>query len=282
MKFNDSKMLCFLFLSKRSFNRKSLLDKEFLFKVLKTKFFFLNNEKKLYLLESLKKPISFSNEKSLMLDKKKLTVSQLLFSKIHIGHDRSVWNFWSSSFLFGERHNQHIINITKSLFFMKKVLKILVSLSNNNGTVLFVSTKTDQARLLEPFLPKNHLFISSSWVGGLLTNWFSLSNSLIQNSLKKEKSLKKLFRKKTRILKMFKGFLVSGDLITKLPDLIIFLNVNENQLAIKEAEKLGIPTIGIVDSNTDCRGLTYSIPGNDDSLESHLFYLQFFKKAITK
>jgi small subunit ribosomal protein S2 len=165
---------------------------------------------------------------------------------------------------------------------MKKVLKVLSLLSNNECKVLFVSTKLEKARLLESFVPKNHLFLCSGWVGGFLTNWHSLTHLFHSHSLIRERSLKNLFRKKVRILKILRGFFVSGTFTKRLPDLIVFLNVNENRFAIKEAQKLNIPTVGILDSDSDPRGLTYVLPGNDDSIESHLFYLQFFKKVLTK
>jgi small subunit ribosomal protein S2 len=217
-----------------------------------------------------------------LITKKRLTLEQLLLAKVHLGHNSSLWNQWCSSFLFGERYNQHIFDLSKSLFHMKKILKVLALLSNNKGKILFISTKTDKSRLIESLIPNNHMFLCSSWVGGLLTNWHSLTEPFHSNILEKERSIKSLFRKKVRLLKIFRGFFITGRITSKLPDLIVFLNVNENRFAIKEAQQLNIPTIGIVDSDSDPRGLTYVIPGNDDSIESHLFYLQFFKKALTK
>ena len=201
-------------------------------------------------------------------------VNQLFDARIHLGHRKSRWNPKMAPYIYGVREGTHIIDLNETVALLGKALRVLANVLRDGGNILFVGNRRENA-LLAGALGKRYqervAFINTKWVGGTLTNWETFDET------KKRLSFKKKTKNK-RISSYLKGFPEGFG----QPDLIVLLNVNSNRLIIREANTLHIPTIGILDTNSDPAGITYPIAGNDDSARSHFFYCQAFSYVINK
>jgi small subunit ribosomal protein S2 len=177
-------------------------------------------------------------------------------------------------YIYGVREGVHVIDLNETVGLLGKALRVLANVLRDGGNVLFVGNRRENA-LLSGALGKRYkdrvAFINTKWVGGTLTNWETFDET------KKRLSIKKKTKNK-RISNYLQGFPSEFG----QPDLIILLNVNSNRLLIREAATLHIPIIGIVDTNSDPEGITYPIPGNDDSVRSQFFYCQAFSYVMNK
>jgi len=217
-----------------------------------------------------------------------LTIQQLLEAGVHLGHKTLRWNPKMKKYIFGKRDSIHIIDLTQTLELTNVALEKIYNVITNNGKILFVSTKKQASEAIaEVAKDTNQYFVNYRWLGGMLTNWGTISNSI--KKLKKleielvaenrgftKKELLKMSVKKDKLQRSLGGI---ADM-KKVPDLVFIIDTNYESLAIHESVKLGIPIIAILDSNSNPDGIDYPIPGNDDARRSIDLYCNLIKETI--
>ena len=218
----------------------------------------------------------------------KVTVKDLLEAGVHLGHKTFRWNPKMKPYIFGEKNSIHIIDLSKTLELLKTALLELHKSVSSGGKVLFVSTKKQASELIaEVAKETDNYYVNFRWLGGMLTNWNTISNSI-----KRLKNLKKNlleedsgFTKKELIKMNLESEKLERSLggiseMKKIPDIIFVIDTNIESLAILEAKKLKIPIIGVLDSNSDPDNIDFPIPGNDDARRSINLYCDLIKKTI--
>ena len=217
-----------------------------------------------------------------------VTIQQLLEAGVHLGHKTLRWNPKMKRYIFGKRDSIHIIDLTQTLELTKVALEKIHSTIANNGKILFVSTKKQASEAIaEVAKETDQFFVNYRWLGGMLTNWGTISNSI--KKLKKleidlvaenrgftKKELLKMTVKKDKLQRSLGGI---SDM-KKIPDLVFIIDTNYESLAIQESVKLGIPIVAILDSNSNPDGIDYPIPGNDDARRSIDLYCTLIKDTI--
>jgi small subunit ribosomal protein S2 len=217
------------------------------------------------------------------------TMRQMLEAGVHFGHQTRFWNPKMAPFIFGARNKIHIINLEKSLPLFQDAMKFARTLASNKGTILFVGTKR-QAReiVMEEATRAGMPFVDSRWLGGMLTNYKTVKGSLKRlkdlEQMVEDGSLEKLSKKEAltysreleKLQKAMGGIKDMGG----VPDAIFVIDVGFHKIAVTEAKKLGIPVIGIVDTNNSMDGVDYVIPGNDDSTRAIRLYARGVADAI--
>lgn len=214
------------------------------------------------------------------------TIKDLLEAGVHFGHRKNMWNPKMAPYIYGINHGIHIIDLTKTYFMLHKALEVLRSCAAKNKKVLFVGTKKQAADAVALYaIQCGQHYINHRWRGGVLTNWSTVSKSIktmeeyektIEGDTfanKKEKTL--LMKDHEKLSKSLGGVRNMGG----LPDLVFVIDTRENFIAIQEANKLGIPVIAIVDTNSKLEGVTYPIPGNDDATKSIELYMRLASYA---
>ncbi len=206
-----------------------------------------------------------------------ITMKELLEAGVHFGHQTKRWNPKMKDFIFGERNGIYIIDLQKTLKMFKDASKYVQDLAAEGKTVLFVGTKRQaQDAIAEEATRCGMFYINQRWLGGLLTNWVT-----VQKSVKRLKELddmatdgryellpKKEVIKLERERKHLQANLAGIKNMNRLPDSIFVIDSNKEQIAVKEARKLGIPVVAVVDTNCDPSEVDYVIPGNDDALRA--------------
>ncbi len=217
-----------------------------------------------------------------------LTIQQLLEAGVHLGHKTLRWNPKMKKYIFGKRDSIHIIDLTQTLELTKTALEKIYNTIANNGKILFVSTKKQASEAIaEVAKETDQYFVNYRWLGGMLTNWGTISNSI--KKLKKleidltaenrgftKKELLKMSVKKDKLQRSLGGIAE----MKKVPDLVFVIDTNYESLAIAEAAKLGIPIIAILDSNSNPDKIDYPIPGNDDARRAIDLYCNLIKETI--
>ncbi len=217
-----------------------------------------------------------------------VTIQQLLEAGVHLGHKTLRWNPKMKKYIFGKRDSIHIIDLTQTLELTKIALEKVYETINNNGKILFVSTKKQASEAIaEVAKDTGQYFVNYRWLGGMLTNWGTISNSI--KKLKKleidlvaenrgftKKELLKMSVKKDKLQRSLGGI----SEMKKIPDLVFVIDTNYESLAIQESVKLGIPIIAILDSNSNPDGIDFPIPGNDDARRSIDLYCDLIKETI--
>ena len=217
-----------------------------------------------------------------------LTIQQLLEAGVHLGHKTLRWNPKMKRYIFGKRDSIHIIDLTQTLELTKSALEKIFTVISNNGKILFVSTKKQASEAIAELAKEtNQYFVNYRWLGGMLTNWGTISNSI--KKLKKleidlvaenrgftKKELLKMSVKKDKLQRSLGGI---ADM-KKIPDLVFIIDTNYESLAIQESVKLGIPIVAILDSNSNPDGIDFPIPGNDDARRSIDLYCNLIKETI--
>ena len=217
-----------------------------------------------------------------------ITIKQLLEAGVHLGHKTLRWNPKMKKYIFGKRDSIHIIDLTQTLELTKLALEKVYSTISSNGKILFISTKKQASESIAE-LARNtgQYFVNYRWLGGMLTNWGTISNSIkklqkINSDLSSEnrgftkKELLKMSAQRDKLERSLGGI----SEMKKTPDLIFVIDTNYESLAIKEAIKLGIPIIAILDTNSDPDGIDFPIPGNDDARRSIDLYCNLIKSTI--
>jgi small subunit ribosomal protein S2 len=204
-------------------------------------------------------------------------MKELLEAGVHFGHQTKRWNPKMKEYIFGERNGIYIIDLQKTLKMFKEASKFVADLSAEGKTVLFVGTKRQaQDAIAEEAARGGSFYVNQRWLGGLLTNWVT-----VQKSVKRLKELdematdgryellpKKEVIKLERERKHLQANLAGIKNLNKLPDAIFVIDSNKEQIAVREARKLGIPVVAVVDTNCDPTEVDYVIPGNDDALRA--------------
>ncbi len=217
-----------------------------------------------------------------------LTIQQLLEAGVHLGHKTLRWNPKMKKYIFGKRDSIHIIDLTQTLELTKVALEKVHNTISNNGKILFVSTKKQASEAIaEVAKETDQYFVNYRWLGGMLTNWGTISNSI--KKLKKleidlssenrgftKKELLKMSVKKDKLERSLGGIAE----MKKIPDLVFVIDTNYESLAIAESAKLGIPIIAILDSNSNPDNIDYPIPGNDDARRAIDLYCNLIKETI--
>ena len=217
------------------------------------------------------------------------TMREMLEAGVHFGHQTRFWNPKMAEYIFGHRNKIHIINLEKTLELYNDAMKYVRQISANKGTVLMVGTKR-QARetIAEEAQRAGVPYVDARWLGGMLTNFKTVKASI--KRLKEMEALveagegEKLSKKEALMFKREKDKLdksIGGiKNMTGLPDAIFVIDVGYHKIAITEATKLGVPIVAVVDTNHSPDGITYVIPGNDDSSRAIRLYARGVADAI--
>jgi len=228
----------------------------------------------------------------------KFTIQELIEAGVHFGHKTMRWNPKMAPYIYGSRNSIHIIDLQKTAPLLKRALGVIYEVAKNNGRILFVGTKTQASDIISAAAKRSgQYFINYRWLGGMLTNFGTVSKSIktltdMEQKLSEQESLdldpelqiarltKKerldLSRKADKLNKSLGGIREMGG----KPDLLFVIDTNKENLAIKEANKLGIPVIAILDSNSSPDGIDHPVPGNDDAIRSINLYCDLVAETI--
>ncbi|RUS68020.1 30S ribosomal protein S2 [Saezia sanguinis] len=217
-----------------------------------------------------------------------VTMRELLEAGVHFGHQTRFWNPKMAPYIFGQRNKIHIINLEKTLPLLQDATKFVRNLSANRGTILFVGTKRQSRDVIAEEASRAGMpFVNQRWLGGMLTNF-----KTVKGSIKKLKDMQAKVEAGTEQMSKKEALMAERELaklerdiggiqdMAGLPDALFVIDVGYHKIAIAEAQKLGIPVIGIVDSNHTPEGIDYVIPGNDDSAKAVVLYARAIADAV--
>lgn len=218
-----------------------------------------------------------------------VTMQDMLKAGVHFGHQTRYWNPKMGNFIYGSRNKIHIIDLGKTLPLFQDALNFIGGIAARKGKILFVGTKYAAQDIVQQEAERCKMpFVNRRWLGGMLTNY-----KTIRQSIKRLKELEAMFesgkfgrltkkeilgleREKDKLVNSLGGIKNMGG----IPDALFVIDVGHEKIAVREANRLGIPVIGIVDSNNDPDGISYVIPGNDDSTRAIRFYANSVADAI--
>ncbi|MDA9726478.1 30S ribosomal protein S2 [Candidatus Pelagibacter sp.] len=218
----------------------------------------------------------------------KITIEQLLEAGVHLGHKTLRWNPKMKKYIFGKRDTIHIIDLTQTLELTNSALEKVHNTISTGGKILFISTKKQASEAVAQLAKDTEqYFVNYRWLGGMLTNWGTISNSIkklnkINSDLSAEnrgftkKELLKMSGQRDKLQRSLGGIMD----MKKIPDLVFIIDTNYESLAIKESIKLGIPIVAILDTNSNPDGIDFPIPGNDDARRSIDLYCSLMKETI--
>jgi len=217
------------------------------------------------------------------------TMRQLLEAGVHFGHQTHRWNPKMAPYIYGARNNIHIIDLRETVPMLHRALDTVREVIANGGRLLFVGTKRQASSMVADAAQRcGQYYVNHRWLGGMLTNWKTISNSIrrlreleerldggeVHGLTKKE--LLRLTREREKLSRALGGIKDMGG----LPDVLFVIDTVKEDIAINEARKLGIPVIGIVDSNADPEEVTHPVPGNDDAARAIELYLDLMSRAV--
>ncbi|GGI54586.1 30S ribosomal protein S2 [Oxalicibacterium solurbis] len=218
-----------------------------------------------------------------------VTMREMLEAGVHFGHQTRFWNPKMAPYIFGHRNKIHIVNLEKTLGMYQEAMKYIRQLSSNRGTILMVGTKRQARDIVAAEAQRAGMpYVDQRWLGGMLTNFKTIKTSIKRlkdmEAASEDGSLAKMSKKealmyereKTKLEKSIGGIKDMGG----IPDAIFVIDVGYHKGTITEAAKLGIPVIGVVDTNHSPDGVTYVIPGNDDSSKAITLYARGVADAI--
>ena len=217
-----------------------------------------------------------------------VTIQQLLEAGVHLGHKTLRWNPKMKKYIFGKRDSIHIIDLTQTLELINVALEKIYKVISENGKILFISTKKQASEAIAELAKETgQFYVNHRWLGGMLTNWGTISNSIkkleklnldlsSENRGFTKKELLKMSRKREKLQKSLGGIFE----MKKIPDLVFVIDTNYESLAIKESIKLGIPIVAILDTNSNPEEIDFPIPGNDDARRSIDLYCSLIKETI--
>ncbi len=217
-----------------------------------------------------------------------VTMREMLEAGVHFGHQTRFWNPKMGQYIFGSRNKIHIINLEKSLPLFQDAQKFVKQLSANRGTILMVGTKRQSREILAAEAQRAGVpYVDQRWLGGMLTNFKTVKTSikrLKDMKTQQEAGLESMSKKEqlmfARELEKLEKDIGGIQDMNALPDAIFVIDVGYHKIAIAEAKKLGIPLIGVVDTNHNPEGIDYVIPGNDDSAKAVELYARGIADAI--
>ena len=216
------------------------------------------------------------------------SMREMLEAGVHFGHQTRFWNPKMAPFIFGHRNRIHIINLEKSLPLFQEACKFARQLAANRGTILMVGTKRQAREILATEARRAGVpYVDQRWLGGMLTNFKTVKSSikrLKEMKAQQEAGLDAISKKEqlnfSREIEKLEKDIGGIQDMTSLPDAIFVIDVGFHKIAVAEAQKLGIPLIGVVDSNHSPEGIDYVIPGNDDSAKAVALYARGIADAI--
>ena len=215
------------------------------------------------------------------------TMRELLEAGVHYGHVTRKWNPKMAPFIFGERNGIHILDLEQTVPMLEKALTVIKDVISDYGRVLFVGTKMQAADKVKEAAERcGQYYVNHRWLGGMLTNWKTVNQSIKRLKALEEKIANPVGLTKKEILQLQrekeKLDLAIGGIreMGGLPDLVIVIDTIRESIAVKEAVKLGIPVVAIVDSNSSPDEITYPIPGNDDATKAIDLYCNLFSSAV--
>ena len=218
-----------------------------------------------------------------------VNMRDMLQAGVHFGHQTRFWNPKMDQYIFGSRNKIHIINLEQTVPAFNEALAYLQQLASNNNKILFVGTKRAASKIVKEQAERANMpFVSHRWLGGMLTNYKTIRASIKKyrdlEQQKNDGTFTKLTKKEAlmRQREMDKLELSIGGIkdMGGLPDALFVIDVDHERIAILEANKLGIPVIGVVDSNSDPDGIDFVIPGNDDAIRAIKLYVVAAADAI--
>ncbi len=216
------------------------------------------------------------------------TIRQLLEAGVHFGHSTRRWNPKMQPWLFGERNGVHIIDLQQTAPLLYRAMQAIEKTVAGGGRVLFVGTKRQASPIIAEAAKRcGQYYVNHRWLGGMLTNWKTVSASIRRLRELEEKmgnqaegltkkELLQLSRQKEKLELTLGGIKEMGG----IPDMIVVIDTNKEAIAIKEANNLNIPVIGILDSNSDPAGVDLPVPGNDDAIRAISAYCDLFSGAV--
>jgi small subunit ribosomal protein S2 len=218
-----------------------------------------------------------------------VTMRDMLAAGVHFGHQTRFWNPKMLPYIFGERNKIHIINLEKSLPLYQDALNFLGRMAASRGTVLFVGTKRNAQELVAEEAKRSGMpYVDRRWLGGMLTNFRTVKQSIkrlkdLETRLE-DGSLDRVTKKERlslerELAKLERGLGGIKDM-ENLPDVLFVVDVGHEKIAVSESVKLGIPVVGVVDSNNNPEGVDYVIPGNDDAIRAIELYVRGAADAI--
>ena len=218
-----------------------------------------------------------------------ITIQQLLEAGVHLGHKTLRWNPKMRKYIFGKRDSIHIIDLTQTLELFNVALEKVYKVISENGKILFISTKKQASEAIAELAKEtDQYYVNHRWLGGMLTNWGTISNSIkklerlnidlvSENRGFTKKELLKMSVQRDKLQKSLGGIAK----MKKVPDLVFVIDTNYESLAVKESIKLSIPIVAILDTNSNPEGISFPIPGNDDARRSIDLYCNLIRETIT-
>jgi len=216
------------------------------------------------------------------------TMRQLLEAGVHFGHSTRRWNPKMEGFIFGTRNGVHIIDLEQTVPMLHRALEAVRDVAAGGGRVLFVGTKRQASEVVADAAQRcGQYYVNHRWLGGMLTNWKTISNSIrrlrdLEKQLEGEthgltkKELLRLTRERDKLDRALGGIKEMG----ALPDVLFVVDTNKEAIAVKEANKLNIPVVAVLDSNSDPEGVTFPVPGNDDAMRAITLYCELTRDAV--
>lgn len=219
-----------------------------------------------------------------------VTLQQLIEAGSHFGHQTHRWNPKMKPYIFGARNSVHILDLSQTVPLFARALDFIANAVSSGGKVLFVGTKRQaQEPIAEAARASGQHFVNHRWLGGMLTNWKTISNSIRRMKTLEEqlggdtagftkKEVLQMTREHIKLEASLGGIRDMGG----IPDVMFVIDANKEELAIKEANVLGIPVVAILDSNVDPSGIAFPVPGNDDAARAIRLYCESVAAAATK
>src|SRR6202046_3294828 len=217
------------------------------------------------------------------------SMRQLLEAGAHFGHRTQRWNPKMAPYIYGSRNSIHIIDLTQTVPLLHQALVALRDVAAGGGRILFVATKRQAQEPIAAAAKRcAQYYMNQRWLGGTLTNWQTVSNSIkrmrtieetlgsAQSSGLKKKELLGMLRERDKLDRSLGGIKEMGG----LPNMLFVIDTNKEQIAVAEAQKLGIPVVAILDSNSNPDGIAYPVPGNDDAARALSLYCELAARAI--
>jgi small subunit ribosomal protein S2 len=218
-----------------------------------------------------------------------VTMRQMLEAGVHFGHQTRYWNPKMADFIFGSRNKIHIVNLEKTMEMYQDALKYIRQLASNRGTVLFVGTKRQAREIIAEEAQRAGMpYVDHRWLGGMLTNFKTVKVSIKRlkdlETMAQDGTLDKMTKREAltlqREMEKLNRSLGGIKEMNALPDALFVIDVGYQKIAVTEARKLGIPIVGVVDTNHSPDGIAYVIPGNDDSSRAIRLYARGVADAI--
>lgn len=217
-----------------------------------------------------------------------VSMKALLEAGVHFGHQTRRWNPKMRKFIFAERNGIHIIDLEQTVDCLEEACRFVADLVAAGHTLLFVGTKRQaQDKVAEAAARCGQYYVNHRWLGGMMTNWKTISVSIKrlkelegmlgeENSGRTKKELLQITRERDKLERAMGGIKEMGD----LPNILVVIDTNREKIAVAEANKLGIPVVAVLDSNSDPAGITYPIPGNDDALRAIELYCTLVSDSV--